>query len=151
LIAFLHYIKVLMKIRLALLALDILRFRVPSPVQAAKKTWGTSFLIGGELKERARKPRRHSQSTNLRSLHISTVHWALQNYSCRWNNLPRILTVFLRKKAPPVDVPIFDKCPAEFQCASCVSTLTLLWTLLLFGLGKPQLCAKLRNHKLHTM
>jgi hypothetical protein len=33
-----------------------------------------------------------------RSLHISPAHWVFQNYSCRWNNLPRILTDFLRKK-----------------------------------------------------
>ena len=34
------------------------------------------------------------------SLHIPTVHWALRNCSCRWNNLPRIPTCFLRKKSP---------------------------------------------------
>ena len=108
-------------------------------------------LIGGELKERAGKPRRHSQSTNLRLLYISPAHWAFQNQSCRWNNLPRIPTEFCVRKVPPVDVPFCETCPAEFQCASCLSTLALLRILLPFGLGKPHLRAKPRDHKLHTM
>jgi hypothetical protein len=108
-------------------------------------------LIGGELKKRAGKPRRQTKSTNLRPLHISSAHWVFQNYSCRWNNPPRILTGFCVRKVPPVDVPFLETCPAEFQCASCVRTLALLRTRLLFGLGKPHLRAKPQDHKLHTM
>jgi hypothetical protein len=99
-----------------------------------------------------RKPRRQTKSTNLRPLHISSAHWVFQNYSCRWNNLPRILTGFCVRKVPPVDVPFLETCPAEFQCASCVRTLALLRIRLLFCLGIPHLRAKPReDYKLHTM